>query len=82
MAVPLTDLEEVLPTANDSIYGLSAAVGPCDVGKAHRMAALLHAASVWLNCDNVSTRRYLSAAISNLDGAVKWATMRWNFILK
>lgn len=53
MAVPLADLEEVLPAANDSIYGLSAAVWPRDLGKAHSMAAQLRAGSVWLICDNI-----------------------------
>jgi len=47
------DPEEILPRANDSEYGLAAAVWTRDIGKAHRTAEYLRAGTVWINCYNI-----------------------------
>ncbi len=52
-AMPFDDPDEVLPLANDSTYGLAAAVWTRDVTKAHRLARRLKAGTVWINCFNV-----------------------------
>ena len=52
-AMPFDDPEEILPRANNSEYGLAAAVWTRDIGKAHRTAELLRAGTVWINCYNI-----------------------------
>jgi phenylacetaldehyde dehydrogenase len=52
-ATPFTDPEEVLLAANDSMYGLAAAVWTRDVSKAHMFSSRLKAGTVWINCYNV-----------------------------
>jgi phenylacetaldehyde dehydrogenase len=53
VVTPFTDPEEVLSAANQSVYGLAAAVWTQDVSKAHKFAARLKAGTVWINCYNV-----------------------------
>jgi phenylacetaldehyde dehydrogenase len=52
-AIPFDEPEQVLAVANDSVYGLAAAVWTRDLSKAHQLAAKLRAGTVWVNCYNV-----------------------------
>jgi len=52
-AIPFRNIEEIAATANDSIYGLAAGVWTRDIKKAHKIASLLRAGTVWINCYNV-----------------------------
>ncbi len=44
---------EVIKRANDTCYGLAAAVWTSDVKKAHQVAASVRAGTVWVNCYDV-----------------------------
>jgi phenylacetaldehyde dehydrogenase len=52
-AMPFSDPEEMVPRANDNIYGLAAGVWTKDISKAHRTAEHLKAGTVWINCYNI-----------------------------
>ncbi len=52
-AMPFDDPSEILPAANDTVYGLGAGIWTRDISRAHRTAAGLRAGTVWVNCYNV-----------------------------
>ncbi len=52
-AIPFTEMEELVPRANDTMYGLAAGIWTNDLGKAHRLANSLQAGTVWINCFNI-----------------------------
>jgi phenylacetaldehyde dehydrogenase len=53
VAQPFEDLEEIAAVANDTSYGLAAGIWTRDISKAHKLAALLKAGTVWVNCYSV-----------------------------
>lgn len=44
--------DEVVESANDSIYGLASAVFTQNINRAHRVADRLQAGTIWINCYN------------------------------
>ncbi|MBI3317108.1 MAG: aldehyde dehydrogenase family protein [Candidatus Omnitrophica bacterium] len=48
--ISFADFDQVLQQANQTIYGLSAALFTRDIEKAHRAARLLKSGTVWINC--------------------------------
>jgi aldehyde dehydrogenase (NAD+) len=47
------DIEDVIERANNTDYGLAAAVWTRDIGKAHSVANRVRAGTVWVNCYDV-----------------------------
>jgi aldehyde dehydrogenase (NAD+) len=47
------DTDEIVQRANNTFYGLAAAVWTRDVSKAHYLAKKLKAGTVWINCYDV-----------------------------
>lgn len=54
--LPFDDLDDVVGSANDSEYGLAAAIWTGDIALAHRVARRLRAGTVWINCQLVTDR--------------------------
>jgi len=52
-AAPFNDEAQIMPTANNTNYGLGAGVFTRDIGKAYRTAKRLRAGTVWVNTWNV-----------------------------
>jgi acyl-CoA reductase-like NAD-dependent aldehyde dehydrogenase len=52
-AIEFADLDEAIARANDSSYGLAAAVWTRDIKKAHYVARKLQAGTVWINTYNI-----------------------------
>jgi len=52
-AIDFADLDEAIARANDSDYGLAAAVWTKDIKKAHYVARKLQAGTVWINTYNI-----------------------------
>ncbi len=51
--IPFRNVDDIAAQANNSNYGLAAGIWTRDVKKAHRLASLLRAGTVWINCYNV-----------------------------
>jgi acyl-CoA reductase-like NAD-dependent aldehyde dehydrogenase len=49
-AIPFAEPDEAIRIANDTVYGLAAAIWTDDVTTAHRAARALRAGVVWVNC--------------------------------
>jgi len=51
--IKFRNLDEVIGRANNTMYGLAAAVWTRDIGKAHAIANNVRAGTVWVNCFHV-----------------------------
>ena len=51
--IKFKDIDEVIQRANDTMYGLAAAIWTQDISKVHRIASELRAGTVWVNCYDV-----------------------------
>jgi aldehyde dehydrogenase (NAD+) len=51
--IKFRSIDEVVERANNTMYGLAAAVWTRDIGKAHAIANSVRAGTVWINCYDV-----------------------------
>ncbi len=51
--LPFQNTDDIIARANNTYYGLAAAVWTRDVQKAHRVAASIRAGTIWVNCYDV-----------------------------
>jgi aldehyde dehydrogenase (NAD+) len=51
--IKFRNIDEVVDRANNTMYGLAAAVWTRDIGKAHAIANSVRAGTVWINCYDV-----------------------------
>jgi len=52
VVIKFEDEDDVLRQANDTLYGLAAAVFTSDITRALQVAHKFHAGTVWVNCTN------------------------------
>jgi phenylacetaldehyde dehydrogenase len=52
-ATPYKDVAELMPKANDTVYGLAAGIWTSNISKAHTIASEMRAGTVWINCYNI-----------------------------
>jgi aldehyde dehydrogenase (NAD+) len=51
--LPFKNMDELIPRANNTMYGLAAAVFTKNIDKAHTFAREVKAGTVWVNCYHV-----------------------------
>jgi aldehyde dehydrogenase (NAD+) len=51
--IPFKEIDDVIRRANNTTYGLAAAVWTRDISKAHAIANKVRAGTVWVNCYDV-----------------------------
>lgn len=51
--LPFKDLDDVTPRANDTTYGLAAAIWTKNIDKAHMLAKKIKAGTIWVNCYHI-----------------------------
>jgi aldehyde dehydrogenase (NAD+) len=51
--LPFKDLDDVTPRANDTTYGLAAAIWTKNIDKAHLLAKKIKAGTIWVNCYHI-----------------------------